>query len=352
MEKRRVAAITNDGKFTVIEENIPELKKGEVLVEVKASLISPGTELGCIALPLRKNPKPHAKPRKFGYSNAGIVIKQGPGCEDIPIGMRVACMGGGYALHTDYAVIPRNLMVPIPDGMSFEVASFAHLGATSLHALRRAQLQIGENVLILGLGIIGQIATQICVASNLHVAVIDKLPMRIELAKRVGAEPLMISPDDKEEEIVNRAKKFTRGYGMDCAIISFGGDATEVMKLIVKMMKVAPDTHPMGRIVIVGVANFQTYNWPVSMGNIDVRASSRPGPGYHDYLYEHGQDYPPVFVQWTTKRNMEEVLRMEEEGRINLKMLITHSIPFTDFAKGAEALISSPNEALGVIILY
>lgn len=139
---------------------------------------------------------------------------------------------------------------------------------------------------------------------------------------------------------------------MDCALISFGGDATEVIKLIVKMMKIAPDTHPMGRIVIVGGANFQTHNWPTAIGNIDVRASSRPGPGYHDEEYEHGRDYPPVFVQWTTKRNLEEVLRMVNEGKINLDILITHRIPLKDFAKGAEELISSPNTALGVVLTY
>ena len=348
---RKVGAITGEGKFTVIEETVPEIKKGEVLVEVKSSLISPGTELMSIPV-LRKNPKTDMKPRKFGYSNAGIVIKQGEGCEDIPIGLKVACMGGGYALHTNIAVIPRNLLIPIPDGINFEIAAFAHLGATSLHGLRRAELQIGEYVLIAGLGLVGNIAIQIASSSNVHTAGMDKLQRRLDLAKKGNAETIIDLTDQKDEDVIKKVKEFTNGRGLDCALICFGGDLTQALQMITKMMKIAPDTHPMGRIVVVGVANFQTSNWPVAMGNIDLRASSRPGAGYHDDVYEHGRDYPPVFVQWTNKRNMEEVLLMHKSKRINFDMLITHRLPLADFAKGAEALISTPNEALGVIINY
>ena len=351
MNIRRVGAITYDGQFTVIEEAVPELKKGQVLVEVKASLVSPGTELMHV-LQLRKTPNIDKNIKRFGYSSAGVVIKQGPGCEDIPLGSRVACMGGGYALHSDFNCVPRNLIAPIPEGMSFEHAAFAHLGATALHALRRAELQIGENLLVVGLGLIGQIAVQIAATSNVHVLALDRLPVRLALAKKGGAGLALNPSDYKEAELLSKVKEYTKGYGMDTALIAFGGNATEVMKLIVKMMKLSPDTHPMGTIVNVGCANFQTENWPVGFGNIDIRASSRPGAGYHDEAYEHGQEYPPVFVQWTTKRNMEEVLRMASRGNIDLNSLITHRLPIAELPKGMETLLNAPNEALGVILNY
>jgi threonine dehydrogenase-like Zn-dependent dehydrogenase len=341
VKNRRVAAITGDGKFVLVEEPVPELKKGQVLVEVKASLISPGTELGNVP-GMRKNPDLKAEPAKFGYGNAGIVVGQGPGCEDIPVGMKVACIGAGYALHS-------NLMIPIPEGMSFEEASFAHLGATAMHALRRGKLQMGENFLVVGLGIIGQIAVMLGTASGVHVMATDKLPMRLGLAKKGGAE-LVVNPD--KEDPIAKAKEFTRGYGMDCALLALGGNVTPVFEQAVKTMKVSPDTHPMGRVVLVGLTNFQTRKWPVFVGNLEILPSSRPGPGYHDENYEHGRDYPPVFVEWTTKRNLEEVLRMAKSGKLNLKILITHRIPIDKFAEGAEKLISSPNEALGVILTY
>ena len=344
---RRVAAIDGTGRFIFLKEKIPEPRPGEVLIEVKSSLISPGTELGGIAR-MRKYPRPDDKPCKFGYSNAGIVIKQGQGCEDIPIGLEVACMGVDYALHSDYACIPRNLLVCKPKELSFPEAAFAHLGATAMQAIRRARLQLGENFLIVGLGIVGQLAVQMGKLSGTHVMGMDLIPMRLDLAKRGGAD-LVINP--KEKDPLKCADEFTRHYGLDCALIALGGDATEIMKQVSAMMKTAPDTHRMGRIVIVGGANFQTQGWPTAMGNVDIRISSRTGPGYHDEKYEHGEDYPPVFVQWTTKRNMEEVLRFTAAGNINLKMLITHRIPLDKFSAGAEILVTSPDKALGVVLI-
>ncbi len=342
---RRVAAIDGSGRFVLVEEEVPSPGPGQVLVRHKATLISPGTELSGV-LHMRQNPNPSAKPHKFGYSSAGIVEAVGEGCDDIPAGLEVACMGGGYALHSDYGVVPRNLLVPKPEGLSFEEAAFAHLAATSLQAVRRGDVRIGENVLVVGLGIVGQIAVQLACVAGAHVAAMDLLPTRRELAARGGAELIL----DPSRDPVPAVQEFTRGYGLDCAIIAFGGDATAVVQQIPQMMKLAPDGHRMGRLVIVGGANFQTKGWPVAVGNMDIRPSSRPGPGYHDEAWEHGRDYPPVFVQWTTRRQMEETLRFAAEGRLKFEMLITHRLPLDDFAQGAEALVSAPASALGVIL--
>lgn len=342
---RRVAAIDGSGQFILIEEEVPSPRPGQVLVRHEATLISPGTELGAVPR-MRENPNPEAKPRRFGYSSAGVVEAVGEGCDDMPVGLEVACMGGGYALHSDYGVIPRNLMVPKPDDLSFEGAAFAHLAATAMQAVRRADVRIGENALIVGLGIVGQIAVQLARTAGAHVAAMDFLPMRRELAERGGADLVL----DPSEDPVAAVKEFTRGYGLDCAIIAFGGDATGTVQQIAQMMKLAPDGHRMGRLAIVGGADFQSKSWPVAVGNMDIRPSSRPGPGYHDEAWEHGRDYPPVFVQWTTRRQMEETLRLAAEGRLQFEMLITHRLPLDGFAEGAEALVTAPATALGVIL--
>lgn len=114
-------------------------------------------------------------------------------------------------------------------------------------------------------------------------------------------------------------------------------------------MKTAPDTHRMGRIIIVGGAAI-TQHFPTALGHIDIRPSCRTGFGYHDKAYERGADYPPVIVPWTTRRNLEEVLRLMEEGRLEVKPLITHRFKLQEAAEACDALIERPHEAIGVIL--
>jgi threonine dehydrogenase-like Zn-dependent dehydrogenase len=152
------------------------------------------------------------------------------------------------------------------------------------------------------------------------------------------------------EDAVAVSEAFTRGRGLDAAVMAFGADGTEVFKMLVRMMKLAPDTHRMGRIVNVGGARID-HAFAAALGNIDVRSSARTGPGYHDEAWEHGKDYPPVFVPWTTTRNIEEVLRFTEEGGLKIEPLITHRVPIDQAPEACEQLIQTPNEALGVVIL-
>ena len=245
------------------------------------------------------------RPRPFGYSNAGVVVAQGEGCEDIPLGTRVACMGGGYAQHATHACVPRNMAVPIPDGVSDGDAASIHLVATALNAVRRGAFQIGEHIAVAGLGLVGQFACQWARIAGSHVMGLDQLPMRLEKAAACG---LHRGVDIAEEDPVAVSRTFSRGYGIDGGVIAFGGDGTPAFVTLAKMIKKAPDTHLMGRIVIVGGARID-HGFAAALGNLDVRSAARTGPGYHDEAWEHGADYPPVFMQWTTRRNLEECLR-------------------------------------------
>ncbi|MFH0911760.1 MAG: zinc-binding dehydrogenase [Planctomycetota bacterium] len=345
MKTRSIVKTDEKGQLHVVEEPIPELKPYTVLVEVKSCLISPGTELHSI-LRNRKNPgeTPYLDPT--GYANAGVVLEVGEGCKGVKKGMRVACMGNDYAHHATHDVVPINLTMPIPEALSFDEASFAHLAATALQAVRRAGLEFGRHVLVVGLGIVGQVAAQLAKASGTHVMAMDRLPMRVEKARALGIDLVL---DPPRENLEARAREFTRGYGMDAAIFAFGGDADEVLQGVLKTMKIAPDGHRMGTISIVGGARFEA-RFPIHFGNMDVRASSRTGPGYHDVAWEHGRDYPKAYFDWTTRRNLEECLRVAAEGRVAYKPLITHHFPLKDAPEAYQALIDRPNEALGVIL--
>ncbi|MBM4036957.1 MAG: zinc-binding dehydrogenase [Planctomycetes bacterium] len=341
---RRVAAIDGRGQFAVIEEPIPEPKPGQVLIEVAASLISPGTELG--GVPARRKNPTDAPPRPFGYQNGGTIIKLGEGVTRFMVGDRVATMGGGFALHASHTVAPVNLTVPIPEGVSFEEAAFCHLAATALHCIRRAEPQFGENFAICGLGVVGQLCVQFAKLSGTHVAGLDRFPKRLDIAKATGADAAF---NVAEGNPVPRVAEFCRGHGLDCGILAFGGEATEAARQLYEMMRPAPDGHRWGRIVAVGGARV-TLGLAADLGNVAIRSSARPGPGYHDDAWEHGADYPPVFVPWTTQRNLEESLRAIAEGTLRVKPLITDIVPLAQAPAACEKLVSSPGEAIGVIL--
>lgn len=108
LPSRHVATIDGRGIISVEEEPVPQPGPGEVLIDVYASPISPGTESSGVKA-RREHPDPSVRKHPFGYSNAGIVLEKGSGCEAITVGERMACMGAGYALHATHACVPKNL---------------------------------------------------------------------------------------------------------------------------------------------------------------------------------------------------------------------------------------------------
>ena len=341
---RRIAAITGKGEVVVLEEAVPELKPGEALVKIHASLISPGTEMGGVKR-RRENPQPDAAPRAFGYSAAGEVVKvNGP--SRLEPGMRVAAMGGGYASHANYGCVPVNLLMPLPDAVSYEQACYACLAATSMQAIRRAVPQLGEFGAVLGLGIVGNCAAQLARESGARVIAWEGVPERIAMARACGIKDII---NYRETDSVEATRAFADLYGLDFAVVAFGGDAQKAFDSLVTCMKVSADGHPMGRIVVVGAAKFM-MNCTAAQGNIDVRRSSRTGPGYHDPVWEHGADYPDAFVQFTTQRNLREVVTLMAENRLVVTPMTTHRVPLERIGETADLLIEQPGQALGVIL--
>ena len=186
MSKTRTVLMMNEaGRIWTEEEETPAPKPGQLLIEVHASMVSPGSELGGVKR-RRENPGSEARQRPFGYTNAGVVIGKEGDCDEFEIGDRVSGMGGGYALHATSACVPHNLCARIPDDVSDEEAASNHLAATALHAVQRGRIRIGENVVVAGLGIVGQFACQIAKAAGAYVIGLDRLPLRIGIAENAG----------------------------------------------------------------------------------------------------------------------------------------------------------------------
>ena len=324
---------------------MPELAAGHVLVAVRASMISPGTELSR-AKRFRTAPDPDFAVRPFGYSNAGTVVAAGAGVTRFRAGDGVACMGGGLAFHADYAVVPQNLCTPIPAGVSFDHAASVHLAATALNAIRRTVPLFGENGIVAGLGIVGQLCCQLFQASGCHTMAMDPLQGRRDIALAAGAEGVV---DPVAEKVAVAAQRFSGGFGIDFGVIAFGGDASAAFQQLYEALRERPDSHHTGRIVIVGGARV-SHGFGAALGNVDVRSAARTGPGYHDSRWEAGHDYPPVLVEWSTQRNLMESLRAMADGRLRLEPLITHRFSLDRVAEAVDLLIERPEAAVGVVL--
>ena len=343
--KRMVGAVYYDGRVGIVEEEMPELKDNQVLVEVHASLISPGTEMSLARNLRKKNSPPDSAPVKFGYSNAGIILETQGDVKGLKPGMRVACMGAGAAQHTNYAAVPVNLVVPIPDEVTFEQASYLSLAATSLQAVRRTEVKLGEYGAVLGQGIVGNLAAQLYQLSGARILGWETLALRSEIAAECGIRTI----DFVQNDPVEPTKAFAAPYGLDFALFAFGGDAEKAFMNIKKCMKVSADGHVMGNITLVGGCRVPVDGGAAS-GNLNIRVSSRTGAGYHDSAWEYGKDYPAAFVQFTTQRNARELIRLMAEKRLKVDPVTTHRLPLEKIGEAGDLLIEHPDQALGVIL--
>lgn len=345
MNNRQVAVITGTGEVQVQEEKIPKLKRNHVLIKVDSTLISPGTEIMVALKGRRENPDRRAKDLPLGYSAAGTVIEVNGKCPGLEPGMRVAAMGTG-AHHCNYACVPARLVVPISDKVSFEDAAYACLSATALQSVRRTVPQLGEFGAVLGLGIVGNLAAQFYKASGARVIGWEGLTKRISIARKCGLKEIA---NFRTTDAAERTRKFAAPYGLDFANFAFGGNADKAFNEILDLMKKSPDTHQMGRIVLVGGCHISMGGGAHS-GNVDVLASSRTGAGYRDPAYEAGTDYPNALVQFTTKRNLEEVVALMAENRLVVKPMTTHRCPLSEVVNMADQILENPGESLGVIL--
>lgn len=369
--------LLRSGEVTVQEVPAPQCPPGGVLVRVEHSLISTGTEAMSIASGGKPQPlivkalkNPHLVRKVLqkaasigvketmalvqsrthsyqptGYSAAGVVLEVAPGVLGFAAGDRVACAGAGIANHADVVAVPENLTVKVPDGLPSDEAAFVTLGAIAIQGVRRAEVQVGETAVVIGLGLLGLLTVQILKAAGCRVLGADVLPSRIDLAKRLGMDDGVVIGSGAD--LASLARGVTGGHGADVAILTAATPSSAPTLLAMDCCR------ERGRVVVVGDVGMQLRRDAMYKKELDFVISRSYGPGRYDQRYEEkGYDYPYGFVRWTENRNMQSFLTLVAEGKVQVAPLISARYPVDEAPVAYRRIGEDRKNVIGVLLQY
>jgi predicted dehydrogenase/threonine dehydrogenase-like Zn-dependent dehydrogenase len=363
-----------DGRLEIQDVPAPLPPPGGLLVRTTHSVISPGTEKMKVEQ-ARMNLLQKAKarpdqvgkvldtartlgwraavekvrnrlesPTPLGYSAAGIVEAVDVANSRFRVGDRVACGGAECAHHAELIAVPDLLASHVPIGVPMWSAAYTTLCAIAMQAVRQADAQVGSQVMVIGQGLIGQLATAILTAAGMRVLAADVISGRLKVARDMGAERVA---NPAEIRIEDEVREWTGGYGVDAVLLCVGGKSAAPAEQAVACLR------DRGTLVIVGIYD-ATLDWKTCyMKEIQVRYSRSYGPGRYDTAYEwSGRDYPVGYVRWTENRNFESCLNLMASGRLDLMPVTTRRAPFEEALPVYSALMERANGDIGVVLEY
>jgi polar amino acid transport system substrate-binding protein len=371
---KQILQDSKTGEVKVMDVPAPVAQRGRVLVRAAASLISAGTERMAVDAgrksllgKARENPDKVKEviqrarsegvistvnavltrlgsSTALGYSAAGICVGAGADVTEFRAGDRVACAGVGFASHAEVLSVPVNLCVRLPDGASVEAGAFGTLGAIALQGVRLAEPTLGESVVVIGLGLLGQLTVQLLKANGCRVFGLDLDPQKVELARELGADRAMLNTEDAKRAVM----EWSRGRGADAVLITAATPSNEPIKLAGEISRLK------GRVVAVGLVGLDVPRDLYFKRELTLRISMSYGPGRYDPEYEErGHDYPFAYVRWTEGRNIEAFLDLVAGGRVNVERLITHRFPIEEGERAYQLIAGVVKEPyLGVVLRY
>lgn len=369
---KQVVQNMRTGRTMVVDVPVPRARPGMVLVRTAASLVSAGTERHAVAFAskgllgkalsrpdlvrqvidkARRDGLLTAmdsarnrldQPLPLGYSSAGTVVEIGKGVSGIRVGDRVACAGGGYAVHAEFCLVPRNLVARLPAQVDFESGAFATLGAIAMHGFRLGGAQIGERVAVVGLGLIGLLGTGIARAAGCQVFGVDLDPARVRRARKMGAKAVL------RDAAATAADAFTRGSGFDVVLICADSPSNDAVELAGEIAR------ERARVIAIGLVGTQLPRPVYYAKELTFVVSRSYGPGRYDPVYEEGGvDYPTGYVRWTEGRNLEEFIQMLDDGRLDVAPLISHRFPIARADQAYRVIQGKGGDSfLGVLLTY
>lgn len=255
------------------------------------------------------------EPMPLGYCNAGVVEQVGEGISDIRPGDRVVSNGS----HAEFVCVPRNLVAKIPEGVSDDEAAFTVIGSIALQGIRLTKPELGERVVVIGLGLVGLITAALLRVHGCVVIGYDMDPAKVEVARGQGIDAFVVG---KETDTVAEVLRRTGGVGADAVLITASAKTNQIVSDAARMSR------KRGRIILVGVVGLELNRSEFYEKELTFQVSCSYGPGRYDENYEwRGQDYPLGYVRWTENRNFQAILEMMADKRLDVRPFISEVVP-------------------------
>ena len=336
------------------ETPVPKPGPGEVLIQNHYSVVSTGTETATIesanksvakkiqnssniekGLELLEKegvravwnavfPK-NILPIQLGYSSCGKVVEIGEGVKNFHVGDMVVSNGN----HAEYVVVNQNLCSRIPSATSDKEAAYTVLGSIALHGLRLSETSLGSRIVVVGLGIVGQLVCRLGEAQGSEVFGIDPDDMRRGDNKYYFASINDLPIDE-----------------VDSVIITAASDSNEPIETATKIAR------NKAKIVVVGDIPLNISRNEFYYKELELVVSKSYGPGRYDKQYEVlGNDYPIEYVRWTENRNFEAFLKLLSQDQISIQDLITKEVEFTE-SPDIYTSFNSEEKPLSVLLRY
>jgi predicted dehydrogenase/threonine dehydrogenase-like Zn-dependent dehydrogenase len=370
---KQIVQPLNGGPVELLDVPCPVPEPTEVLVRTIASVISPGTERAVTGLAQSSLlAKARARPdlvrqvvRKartegigatrqavrgrlaqdvpLGYSAAGLVIDVGDAVSGIRPGQLVATGGAGKASHAEFQAVPGLLCAAVPEKVIAQDAAFTTIAAIALHGLRIADVGPGSKIVVVGLGLIGQLAARLAMATGCDVAGIDPAPYPRAIAAKTG----VLALDEHGAETTEQVMGWSRGRGADAVLVCAAGRSPAAV------MRVPELCRDRATVVIVGDVGLQLDRTPFYERELAMRFARSYGPGRYDPSYEAwGVDYPAGQVRWTEGRNFEAVLDLLASGRLGVTDLVTHAFDIGRAVEAYRLIADRPEPYLAIRLDY
>ncbi|MBF0289977.1 MAG: bi-domain-containing oxidoreductase [SAR324 cluster bacterium] len=371
---KQILQTMKSGNLTLETVPPPTLLPGGVLVRTTASLISAGTEKMLIDLAQKSligkaQARPDLvrqvlakakkegwqntfhnvmskmeKPMPLGYSAAGIIEAVGSEVTHLKVGDPVAMAGAGYANHAEINYVPKNLVAVIPKEVTFAEAAYSTVACIALQGVRLTHPELGDNIVVSGLGLIGLITVQLLKANGCRVIGFDLDPSKIELGLTLGMDEGVVIKKDDPVQAVDR---FTRGRGADHTLITAATKGNEPIELAGDI------TRRKGQVVVVGAVGMHIPRDVYYKKELELKISMSYGPGRYDPSYEEGGvDYPYEYVRWTEQRNLEAILELIAQQRLDVQSLTTHHFAFEEAMTAYDLVQKAKEPYVGIILDY